>query len=333
MHAHTSLMPQDVQPSHPHVSVIVPNYNYEPYLRQRIDSILAQIYQDFELILLDDASSDGSADVLQSYSGKPHISSLIINEENSGSVFRQWSRGLSLASGDLIWIAEADDWAEPSFLQKCVEVLDGNPDIILCQTGANIVDSKGNNLNRNWDLWSRETRDVAILDGELFINRILRYHNAIYNASGVVFRRGDYETTIKEACSFRACGDWLFWIDLAMLGKCAVIKQRLNNFRKHSASASSDNDGNAEEDIRIFEAMIRRRIFSPSMFSHGFVIKVGILRRKIKHVSDKRRREKLAKQLNNITNIRYSWPYHYSQAIKLISRLPWLCLHPMLRKI
>ena len=102
------------------VSVIVPNYNYEQYLPERIDSILNQTYTDFELILLDDASTDGSATLIEKYKDNPHVSHVVINEENSGSPFRQWMKGIVLARGEWVWIAEADDLCEPAFLETCM---------------------------------------------------------------------------------------------------------------------------------------------------------------------------------------------------------------------
>ena len=74
------------------VSVIVPCYNHAPYLKQRIESILNQTYQNFELILLDDVSPDESAEILLSYKDHPKVSHCIINEKNSGSTFHQWNK-------------------------------------------------------------------------------------------------------------------------------------------------------------------------------------------------------------------------------------------------
>ena len=88
------------------VSVIVPCYNHAPYLKQRIESILNQTYQNFELILLDDVSPDESGEILLSYKDHPKVSHCIINERNSGSTFHQWNKGIALAQGELIWIAE-----------------------------------------------------------------------------------------------------------------------------------------------------------------------------------------------------------------------------------
>lgn len=77
----------------PTVSVIVPNYCHAPYLEQRIESILQQTFQDFELILLDDCSTDGSREILERYRNHPKVSGIFYNERNSGSPFKQWKRG------------------------------------------------------------------------------------------------------------------------------------------------------------------------------------------------------------------------------------------------
>src|ERR1700712_406276 len=97
----------------PKVSVIVPNYNHMLYLKQRIDSILAQTYRDFEVILLDDASVDGSVKILEHYRYNLKVKHIVLNTQNSGSTFAQWEKGLQLAQGDWVWIAESDDYADP----------------------------------------------------------------------------------------------------------------------------------------------------------------------------------------------------------------------------
>ena len=99
----------------PTVSVVVPNYNHGRFLPQRIDSILGQTFQDFELILLDDCSTDNSRMILSSYAGDPRVR-IEFNSANSGSPFKQWNKGVRLARGEYVWIAESDDYAEPRFL-------------------------------------------------------------------------------------------------------------------------------------------------------------------------------------------------------------------------
>src|SRR5260370_33694300 len=111
------------------VSVIVPNYNHARYLHKRIDSVLGQTYQDFELILLDDCSTDHSRDILSPYGTNPRVR-IEFNEKNSGSTFKQWNKGVRMANGKYIWIAESDDYADKRLLERLVETLEGNEKMV-----------------------------------------------------------------------------------------------------------------------------------------------------------------------------------------------------------
>ncbi|MEG2479884.1 MAG: glycosyltransferase family 2 protein, partial [Mucinivorans sp.] len=94
--------------STPKVSIIVPSYNHAPYLKERLDSILGQTFRDFELIILDDSSTDNSQQIIEQYSSEPRVSHVVYNKINSGNTFVQWQKGVDLAQGEWIWIAESD---------------------------------------------------------------------------------------------------------------------------------------------------------------------------------------------------------------------------------
>lgn len=217
----------------PEVSVIVPNYNHAPYLAQRIDSILAQTWRDFELILLDDRSTDDSWTVLERYRDRPEVTHLIRNDANSGSPFKQWEKGIGLARGRYVWIAESDDWCEPTFLETVLEGLRADPDCVLGYCQAYFVGSDG---VLNWQ--SRHTRLSETLDGRDFIRRHMA-PTSIYNASMVVWRRDKYEQVPKDYTQYRFCGDWLFWIGLARLGKVHISGKLLDYYRQHPHNVST----------------------------------------------------------------------------------------------
>ena len=113
------------------VSVIIPNYCHSKYLDERINSVLSQSYQNFEIIILDDCSPDGGASrrVIEKYRSNPHVSHILYNDENSGSTFVQWNKGFSLAKGDYIWIAESDDSCDDRLLEALVALLDKSASI------------------------------------------------------------------------------------------------------------------------------------------------------------------------------------------------------------
>src|SRR5690349_21422462 len=127
----------------PKVSVIIPNYNHANYLGQRMDSVLNQTYTNFEVIILDDCSTDSSRDVIERFRNDSHISHIVFNETNTGSPFLQWQKGIALAKGEWIWIAESDDSADKHFLEKFVNALQGQQNIGLIYCDSNIVDDNG----------------------------------------------------------------------------------------------------------------------------------------------------------------------------------------------
>ena len=115
------------------VSVIIPNYNYQDFIIERIDSVLNQTYPIYELIILDDCSPDNSVEVIEekikTITGDTKIT-FIKNEVNSGGVFRQWKKGFDLATGDYVWIAEADDTAESTFVEELMKGFE-DPEVVL----------------------------------------------------------------------------------------------------------------------------------------------------------------------------------------------------------
>src|ERR1035438_10369906 len=108
------------------VSVVIPNYNHSRFLPRRIDSVLKQSFRDFELVLLDDCSTDDSRSILSKYADDPRVR-IEFNEVNSGSPFKQWNKGVELALGEYVWIAESDDYADERLLEKLVARLDAEP--------------------------------------------------------------------------------------------------------------------------------------------------------------------------------------------------------------
>ncbi|MBQ3320550.1 glycosyltransferase family 2 protein [Candidatus Saccharibacteria bacterium] len=130
------------------VSVILPNYNYSKYLKSRLSSILSQTYPLYELIILDDASTDDSIKIIESLLPKikenyPALKiSFLKNEQNSGKAILQWQKGFELATGDYIWIAEADDLSNKNFLEEAVKGFD-DPKVVLSYTESKIINRFG----------------------------------------------------------------------------------------------------------------------------------------------------------------------------------------------
>ena len=219
----------------PHVSVIVPNYNHSTFLEDRIQSILNQSFQDFELILLDDCSTDQSLEILCKYSSHPKVSHFIINTENSGSNYKQWNKGVSLAKGELIWIAESDDTCKFNLLEQLIiPFVDQNVSISYSQ--SNRMDSEGLIVG-DWffqtDMLNKPLFDTSFkMNGIDFIENYLIKKNVIPNASAVLFRKSSFVLVQGAREDVKYCADWLFWLDILVRdGKVYYTPEKLNNFR------------------------------------------------------------------------------------------------------
>ena len=226
------------------VSVIIPGYNHAPYLRERIESVLNQEYPDFEVILLDDCSTDNSAEIMQAYaSGKYSCKGrevrFVANESNSGNTFKQWAKGMSLAKGEYIWIAESDDVAEPSFLRECMARLLANPDAVVAFTWSDMIGPDSKVLDRSWDETWRYKAPGVYEGGEFCLHRMV-YKDLMYNTSMMVFRKKFFNNISNRYLKFRHCGDWLFWFEMCMQGKVCEVPMKLNKFRQHPQKVSND---------------------------------------------------------------------------------------------
>ncbi len=244
----------------PTVSVIVPNYNHAAFLDIRMESILNQTYSDFEVLILDDCSTDNSQAVLKKYEQHPKVKALIFNETNSGSPFKQWKKGIEKASGEYIWMAESDDYSDPRFLEKILPLFEKDTAIALAYSQSNDVNEK-NETFRNRIFWTEDFtpniwKNDFVYDGNQFIEQYMLYKNVIPNASAVVFKRSVFlESYDSVSAVMRMAGDWLLWVLMLKNNKIGFIASPLNYFRKHMNTTRVHNS-NEKKIRRILEEAI-----------------------------------------------------------------------------
>ena len=274
----------------PLVSVIIPNYNHARYLEQRLDSVFRQTYQNYEVIILDDCSSDNSLEIIEKYKDDSHLSRIVVNETNSGSPFKQWNKGFSLAKGDLVWIAESDDFCELSFLEEMVPTLISDSDVVLAFTSYVWY-------NEESDTYARpKVGGVAYYSGARFIKTRMARECYIHNASGVVFRRNVLENLSDDYLKFIQCGDYMFWTHLCEQGRIAVVNRNLSYYRLHASSVTSQNAHSgivAFEDKKVFDYINNK--FHLSLFQRqlAFAYKYRAYTKYVKFGSDDLRQEAL----------------------------------------
>lgn len=223
-------------------SVIIPNFNHAPFLQQRIDSVLAQIYPHFELIIIDDCSSDSSATIIGKYRENKKVTHIVHNSQNSGSPFKPWATGLALAKYDWIWIAESDDFADPAFLKEAAEAIAQHPSVGLFYCDSYTVDEENvkgprryaeiKNEQFNTQKWSESYFNNGIDE----LNECLKYGSTINNVSSMVFQKHLLVPVIAGLNHFYLYGDFLFFVKASVATNIFYSSKPLNYYRIHSGS-------------------------------------------------------------------------------------------------
>jgi len=253
----------------PRVSAVVPNFNYAHYLPARLQSIVAQTLPIYELIVLDDASTDDSVRVLETLRASlPVPLRLVRAARNSGSPFKQWAAGAALANGDYLWIAEADDDAAPELLATLAPMF-AAPSVAMAYCQSRQIDAEGAELAPDYLAYTGDISSTrwttsfrASLEEELAHG--LGVKNTIPNVSAALFRREDFVATMARygdaVAQFKVAGDWLFYVRLLERGALAFDPRPLNAHRRHASGATLASDGARHfQEVVEVQGLIARR--------------------------------------------------------------------------
>jgi glycosyltransferase involved in cell wall biosynthesis len=216
------------------ISVIVPNFNHARYLEKRLESVLTQTYQNIELIILDDCSSDNSIDIINKYKTNQKVSSIVLSNVNSGSPFKQWSRGIEIAKGDYIWIAESDDYCDNTFLEKCLAPFETDMSLVMVFCGSHWVDDQ-DIIKEDLSLYNKS----FIRDGVIELKYVLSRYNSIQNVSSVLFSTKHLRSISSRYTNYKSCGDWILYSEILQLGRIQFISDKLNYFRWYHTNTSN----------------------------------------------------------------------------------------------
>ena len=156
----------------PRVSIGLPVYNAENFLREALDSILAQTFTNFELIICDNASTDNTEKICQEYVAKDQRIHYYRNEQNLGAAIN-YNRVFELSKGEYFKWANHDDLCAPEFLERCVEVLDQHPSVVLAYPKTILIDEQGKII--------QELFNELNLTSSKPHERFIRYHNCTFN--------------------------------------------------------------------------------------------------------------------------------------------------------
>ena len=245
------------------ISVIVPNYNYDRFMYQRIYSILYQKVKIKELLILDDCSKDDSRTTIDKIVKElsPYIDiKKIYNDTNSGSAFKQWEKGFKLAKGDYVWIAEADDYCTNKLLKSIVKPILKDKDIMISYADTAFIEADGKiQLRtivpeidiRKTGHWNKDFID----DGNEEILNYCFLNCTIANVSSCIIKNGDYSKELAMSRNYKQAGDWIFYVNTMRKGKISFIAKPYNFYRVHGNNVSSvfDKEKHIKEILTIYE--------------------------------------------------------------------------------
>lgn len=207
------------------ISVIICAYNRAGFLPKALNSVLAQSFKDWEIIIIDDASADNTAEIVRPYLSNQNIK-YYKNEKNLG-ISKSRNMGVSLAKGEYIAMLDSDDyWIDKEKLKKQLDFLKNNPDYILIGSNIKIIDEK-NNFIKNTDF---ETKDNDIRE------KILRFNQ--FAQSTVMYRKESAEKVGEYNEKLSCVEDLDLFLKLGLLGKMKNLKEITTAYTRHSGGIS-----------------------------------------------------------------------------------------------
>ena len=218
------------------VSVCIPVYNGSDYIAESIESILAQTYKDFHIIVCDNCSTDNTEEIVRSFKD-PRIT-YICNAKNLGLVGNA-NRCLELADGKYINILHHDDIMLPDNLELKVKMLEDHPEVGIVHSNIKLIDSKGKIISNN--IWNPESRHDYIEKGLTAFFKYIDFlpNGASFFIGAVLFRRECYKTLGGFDSRLPHCNDSEMWMRMLLFYDVACIGKPLVNYRVHLSSTST----------------------------------------------------------------------------------------------
>jgi glycosyltransferase involved in cell wall biosynthesis len=236
----------------PKVSVIVPIYNQEPFIRETAESVLSQDYENVELLLSDDGSTDGTSEILREYEARDPKRVKVISIGRNTGIAGAFNRALDAHTGELIAWLGGDDVMLPGKLSRQVAVLESRPEVIGCCHDADVFDSaSGRSYGRFSEVYNgrRGVREGGI---ELLLDpTYLMLPSTMMVRSAAV-------GSLRFDSRIRVSNDWLFDIQLFRHGRIAAIDDVLARYRRHERNATSQS-ADALEDALVVLALAEAR--------------------------------------------------------------------------
>ena len=229
----------------PKVSVVIPAYNAMPFLSKTLDSVLGQTFSDFEVLVINDGSTDGTGAWVSALADRRVT---LINQENQGCAIAR-NTGVFVSNGDYIAFLDADDIWESTKLEKQVRILETRPNVGLVNTWISHIDGEGVSLEK-----------LGTPDSEGYVWESVIEENPIMCGSTPMVRRECFESVGLFDQSLRSAEDWDMWIRIAKKYEFAVVKEPLVRYRIHANSKSHNLQLHLKSRLQVIEKAFQNTV-------------------------------------------------------------------------
>lgn len=216
------------------VSLIVASYNHSGYLRERMESLINQTWEDIEIIVIDDCSTDNSVEVLREYANHPKVT-LIENKKNTGWV-KVSNQGLSMATGEYVIFENCDDFCNSRQIESLVEAFKSHPSAGIAFCKSLMVDEHsvvyGDDFHIREQAFKEHVSKSDFFTGHE-MSKFLFHSCVLPNLSAVLFRKEDIDKVGGFSTEFLVCADWELFFKIAETKDFAYVSEALNSFRQH----------------------------------------------------------------------------------------------------
>lgn len=228
------------------MSIGIPTYNNADYIGETIESILAQSYENLELVIVDDNSTDNTYEVISAYEEKDRRVRVYKNETNLG-MSGNWNRCLELTRGEYLKLVCADDLLSKDMVAREIAVLEEHPEVVMVSSDTRLVD-----LNGNYRGWYRRYKKRGLVDGFEVIRKGFFSQDLFGAPQANTFRRSTFEKIGGFSSEFHYIVDYDFFVNVAKMGKIYIIHEPLNYFRVRGDSNTGQVMGENKEKTRTY---------------------------------------------------------------------------------
>lgn len=228
------------------MSIGIPAYNNGDYIGETIESILAQSYENLELVIVDDNSTDNTYEVISAYAQRDSRVHVYKNETNLG-MSGNWNRCLELTQGEYLKLVCADDLLSRDMVAREIAVLEEHPEVVLVSSDTRLVD-----LNGNYRGWYKRYKKRGLVDGREVIRKGFFSQDLFGAPQANTFRRRAFEQIGGFSSEFHYIVDYDFFVEIAKLGKIYIIHEPLNYFRVRGDSNTGQVMGEDKQKTQIY---------------------------------------------------------------------------------